>query len=548
MNRDPLNLWPKERTGVPFDSKAWNRLANWLNGDQAGRAQIRDLNGLLMLGMYPEVDVIQSQVEWQLQLATNVYEPGIRAVLDLGATAGSQAATQDAVILIQNRGVGTGYRFKNGLLFGGGATAIDASVGKLINAEALTAFMGIDWSAVTFVTSTGRILKLPGISGRTGYELVPVNGTTGLRALVDLTNNTLKSRFLFQAGEVNSTSLPGLGVIAKSGEVAAGFVAYGSGNPDAAPYLYLGTSLDGQFEDVASGQNGSATLPIRFRIDATEVARITTAFALQLANTRWLDGLSGGGTPIHLIRVNGSIIELGVANQNLSFLAWLTNNVPLYWMNQAGSGGIQVLNLTTGDVIQLGATATRLSFLSPLVNATKLTGSNAANSAAINLIGVNASDEIEVGQAGTTLRLLGTVVVPSTTSIKGAIVQSGHAVGTTSSPDVTSGAYADVQEMSVTLASVVASNTLRVRFDGIFYNRIGANTATVALSLDGAAEVHEREVLLAAGSALTEMVIQHDFTGVSAGSRTVKVRLKTAGGTAVAYLTQRDLWVDEIQA
>ena len=124
------------------------------------------------------------------------------------------------------------------------------------------------------------------------------------------------------------------------------------------------------------------------------------------------------------------------------------------------------------------------------------------------------------------------------------VTQSGYVEGSTSGPTTTSSSYADLAEMSVTLTTT--GGDLLVDFDAGAYASTGGLTATFAISLDGASEVHIRDYNLGS-SAVTPLSLHHRFTSVSAASHTVKIRWKTSGGTITAFGTQRSLRVVELK-
>jgi hypothetical protein len=124
--------------------------------------------------------------------------------------------------------------------------------------------------------------------------------------------------------------------------------------------------------------------------------------------------------------------------------------------------------------------------------------------------------------------------------------QSGHAVGSSSGPTTVSASYADLTDMSVTLTT--RGGVLLAWFSGQFSHSAAGSSVTAALSLDAAAEVAPvafSEPTIGFAAALTTCF---RFTGVSAGSHTVKVRWLTSGATATASGTSRVLTVQEVAA
>lgn len=126
------------------------------------------------------------------------------------------------------------------------------------------------------------------------------------------------------------------------------------------------------------------------------------------------------------------------------------------------------------------------------------------------------------------------------------ILQAGFAVGSTSSPSTTSASYADVPEMSVTFTT--RGGDLLVIFNATATMETSSMAGTYALSLDGGGEVAPRSFQQDNVITYAPINIVYLFTGVSAGSHTVKARY-VSNGTAVnkAYSTQRSLLVLELR-
>lgn len=123
-------------------------------------------------------------------------------------------------------------------------------------------------------------------------------------------------------------------------------------------------------------------------------------------------------------------------------------------------------------------------------------------------------------------------------------MQTGHAVGSSVSPTTTSASYSDMADMSVTLTTI--GGDLAVWFDATFTISATGQAGVVGLSLDGAAEVAERLFQETDTGGYAPFGIVHRFTGVAAGSHTVKVRWYVNGGaTLTAYSRARSLLVQE---
>ena len=126
-----------------------------------------------------------------------------------------------------------------------------------------------------------------------------------------------------------------------------------------------------------------------------------------------------------------------------------------------------------------------------------------------------------------------------------AITQSGQAVGVTNAPTTTSTSYVDLTDMSVSLTTV--GGDLLVNFAGVFSHSSAGGTILVALSLDGAAEVGLVFTSCPANDYNFVMATTWRFTGVAAGSHTVKVRWYVGSGTGTAQQTQRRMNVVELK-
>lgn len=126
-----------------------------------------------------------------------------------------------------------------------------------------------------------------------------------------------------------------------------------------------------------------------------------------------------------------------------------------------------------------------------------------------------------------------------------AVTQSGHATGSTSAPTTNSTTYVDMNEMSVTLTTV--GGDLLVLLDSSVSNDTLGAGVFVALSLDGASEVAPRLLSEPVATYNDMMVTHHVFTGVAAGSHTVKGRWKVTSGIGTLITVQRALTVIELK-
>ncbi|HXI15034.1 MAG TPA: hypothetical protein VNM48_01595 [Chloroflexota bacterium] len=131
--------------------------------------------------------------------------------------------------------------------------------------------------------------------------------------------------------------------------------------------------------------------------------------------------------------------------------------------------------------------------------------------------------------------------------VAGTITQTGLATGTTANALTTSLVYVDAAELTVTLITtggeIIAFASDTLAGDTAF--AIG----TIALSLDGAAEVapSSHGAGQANSSERAACVCVYRWTGVAAGSHTIKVRKKTTAGTLYESAQDRVLLVVELK-
>lgn len=121
--------------------------------------------------------------------------------------------------------------------------------------------------------------------------------------------------------------------------------------------------------------------------------------------------------------------------------------------------------------------------------------------------------------------------------------QFGFASGVTNSPTTTSISYSDLAEMTVTLTTT--GGDLLCWFAGAFAHSDATKAIQIAFSLDGAAEVGAFSLNEPVANKTFLGVGLWRFTGVSAGSHTVKIRWLTDGATATANGGQRQILVLE---
>jgi hypothetical protein len=122
--------------------------------------------------------------------------------------------------------------------------------------------------------------------------------------------------------------------------------------------------------------------------------------------------------------------------------------------------------------------------------------------------------------------------------------QSTSVVGSASAPTTTSATYVDLTDMSATLTT--RGGDLVVLFCGSFAHTGAGNSITVGLSLDAATEVADMPINEMSANLGFSIATATRFSGVAAGSHTIKARWKTNGATATALATARYMLVMEI--
>lgn len=174
----------------------------------------------------------------------------------------------------------------------------------------------------------------------------------------------------------------------------------------------------------------------------------------------------------------------------------------------------------------------------------------------------NANDEIEaiatkIGISGSTPSS-GTVLHGSGTGTSAwaalatgdvaanAITQNGLAVGVDNNPTTTSTTYADLTNLSVTLTTV-GGDLVVWASHSVGVGTLGKAT-WLAILLDSGTEVAERVLVQKVAAYQENIATHHRFTGVTAGSHTVKARWKVdSGETATSYSGFRTLLVVELK-
>lgn len=118
--------------------------------------------------------------------------------------------------------------------------------------------------------------------------------------------------------------------------------------------------------------------------------------------------------------------------------------------------------------------------------------------------------------------------------------QSGQAVGTSGTVTTNSTTDVNMTDMAVTLTTV--GGELRCWFEGTFTHST-SGSVILGLSLDGGATTNRKVVIANSGALPVGLVAR--FTGVAAGSHTVRVVWSVVSGTASALNNERYLLVTE---
>lgn len=140
------------------------------------------------------------------------------------------------------------------------------------------------------------------------------------------------------------------------------------------------------------------------------------------------------------------------------------------------------------------------------------------------------------GSANQVLKTDGSGVLSFTSASSG--FSTDIAVGSTPDPTTTSTSYADMNEMSITFTST--NGVAVVMLTCTTYNSSALNANFVALKMDTDGEVGENYVSDASGAVATAI---YRWTGLSAGSHTVKGRWKVGAGTGTLAGARRYMTV-----
>jgi hypothetical protein len=129
-----------------------------------------------------------------------------------------------------------------------------------------------------------------------------------------------------------------------------------------------------------------------------------------------------------------------------------------------------------------------------------------------------------------------------------AVTQRSSVVGVTSGPTTTSTAYVDLPDMAVTLMTTGGDLLAWLQCDWSNSLAGGVNGASFALSLDGTTEYGPTSQNAQNAGYVQGAACVGRWTGVAAGSHTVKGRWQAiSGGTVTAATTRRVLLVMEVK-
>lgn len=130
--------------------------------------------------------------------------------------------------------------------------------------------------------------------------------------------------------------------------------------------------------------------------------------------------------------------------------------------------------------------------------------------------------------------------------VSNAVSQLGFAVGSTSGPTTTSTTFVDITEMAVTLTTT--GGTLVAFLSVRLSHGTSGTLSGIALGLDsGQVSQTERTHTVTTNNGQFLLATHHLWTGVSAGSHTIKGRWYTAAGTLTAQSDCRSLVVMELK-
>jgi len=127
------------------------------------------------------------------------------------------------------------------------------------------------------------------------------------------------------------------------------------------------------------------------------------------------------------------------------------------------------------------------------------------------------------------------------------IAQVQSAVGATPNPTEATGAFVDLDEMTITFTPRFEGSRIIIIFDGMFRNNTASCGAEVVVNIDGSDVATTTRGGVSAAANLEFTLTSHHETTLSIASHTIKIRWRrTIGGTAIAFSTYRRLTLIEI--
>jgi len=213
----------------------------------------------------------------------------------------------------------------------------------------------------------------------------------------------------------------------------------------------------------------------------------------------------------------------------------LLNALALTDSDIASGAGIQASKiLNTAATLSDTQTLTNKTLTSPIINV----GSDAQGDIYYRN-GAGLFTRLAPGTSGQVLKTQGASANP-----QWAVGNNpGFAQGVTGNPTTTSLTYVDMTDLSVTLTTT--GGNLFVWLCSIVYEN-SSNNIHIAIALDGGVEQGEMVQFPASTNNDFNMSTFWRFTGVSAGSHTIKGRWKVDGGTGTLISANRQLLVIEM--
>lgn len=136
--------------------------------------------------------------------------------------------------------------------------------------------------------------------------------------------------------------------------------------------------------------------------------------------------------------------------------------------------------------------------------------------------------------------------LPNPTIAAGAVTQRATDSAVTANPTTASTTYVDLPDMAITVTTAGGDLLVWGQCD-MALGTAGGNSVTLALKLDGNAETNATIIQPPTAAFSCPMAVMALFTGVGAGSHTVKMRWLTSGATATANGTRRQMQLMEVK-